>query len=87
MTDMIEVSMILIVALLASFVVLLVKKWGWAEWVQVHGNAFFSELFSCDLCMSFWAAVVICVIMAVVTADTRYILLPILTTPLTRMMV
>ena len=84
---MIEVSMILIVALLASFVVLLVKKWGWAEWVQVHGNVFFSELFSCDLCMSFWAAVVICVIMAVVTADTRYILLPILTTPLTRIMV
>ena len=85
--DMIDVSMILIVSLLAAFVVLLVKKWGWAEWVQVHGNEFFARLFSCDLCMGFWSAVVICMMIAVVTGDTRYVLLPVLTTPLTRMMV
>ena len=31
-------EMILAVALVAAFVVLLVKKWGWAEWMQIHGD-------------------------------------------------
>ena len=54
-----RLDIIVLVALAAAFVVLLAKKWGIAEWYQVHGDAFTSRLFSCDLCMSFWASVLV----------------------------
>ena len=88
---MIELSYILevavFVALLAAMMVLLVKKWGIAEWMQIHGDKFLSRLFSCDLCMSFWAAM--CFALAVVSIhdDALWLLLPFLTTPITRMLV
>lgn len=77
----------ILIALGAAFVVLLIKKWGIAEWVQVHGNGFFSKLFSCDLCMSFWAAVVLSVITAIMVGDVWIFSLPMFTTPITRMLV
>ena len=81
------IELMILIALGAAFVVLLIKKWGIAEWVQVHGNGFFSKLFSCDLCMSFWAAVVLSVITAIMVGDVWIISLPMFTTPITRMLV
>ena len=52
MTELLTITMM--IALAAAFVVLLVKKWGIAEWMQIHGDSFTSKLFGCDLCMSFW---------------------------------
>ena len=77
-------SIVVIVALLAAFIVLLVKKWGWAEWMQVHGDRIMSKLFSCDLCMCFWASV-LCVIIATIWVDeVRMMAVPFLSTPLAR---
>ena len=88
---MIELSYILelavFVALLAAMMVLLVKKWGIAEWIQIHGDNFLSKLFSCDLCMSFWAAMCFAVVLCCVFDDAGWLLLPFLTTPVTRMLV
>ena len=75
------------VALLAAMMVLLVKKWGIAEWIQIHGDKFVSKLFSCDLCMSFWAAMCFAVVICCVFDDAGWLLLPFLTTPVTRMLV
>ena len=75
------------VALLAAMMVLLVKKWGVAEWIQIHGDKFLSKLFSCDLCMSFWAAMCFSLAVASIHDDALWLLLPFLTTPLTRMLV
>ena len=75
------------VALLAAMMVLLVKKWGIAEWIQIHGDKFLSKLFSCDLCMSFWAAMCFAVVLCCVYDDAGWLLLPFLTTPVTRMLV
>lgn len=75
------------VALLAAMMVLLVKKWGVAEWIQIHGDKFLSKLFSCDLCMSFWAAMCFAVVLCCVFDDAGWLLLPFLTTPVTRMLV
>ena len=75
------------VALLAAMMVLLVKKWGIAEWIQIHGDKFLSKLFSCDLCMSFWAAMCFAVVLCCVFDDAGWLLLPFLTTPVTRMLV
>ena len=80
-------KLIILVALLAAFIVLLVKKWGWAEWMQIHGDKFLSKLFSCDLCMSFWAGLFISFAFVCWYDDPIYILLPIFTTPVTRMLV
>ena len=75
------------VALLAAMMVLLVKKWGIAEWIQIHGDKFLSKLFSCDLCMSFWAAMCFAVVLCCIYDDAGWLLLPFLTTPVTRMLV
>lgn len=84
---MVGLTEIVMVALAAAMVVLLVKKWGWAEWMQVHGDRITSRLFSCDLCMSFWAAMLVIVAVCFWRNDTDLLWLPFITTPLTRMMV
>ncbi len=81
------IELMILIALGAAFVVLLIKKWGIAEWVEVNGNGFFSKLFSCDLCMSFWASVVLSVITAIGVGDVWLIFLPVFSTPITRMLV
>ena len=78
---------IVLVALAAAFVVLLVKKWGINEWMQIHGDKYIAQLFSCDLCMSFWAAVILSMAVALVTDCGIYMAVPIFSTPITRMLV
>jgi len=80
-------EVIVLVALMAAFIVLLVKKWGFAEWMQIHGDKFLSKLFGCDLCMSFWAALVVCLILACWFDDNQLFFIPMFTTPITRMLV
>lgn len=84
---MISMYYVAVISLIAAFIVLLIKKWGWAEWVQVHGNKVLSQLFSCDLCMSFWAAVLVSIIMVLATGNSALIFVPVLSTPITRMLV
>ena len=81
------VELIIMVALAAAFVVLLIKKWGWAEYIQIHGDKYLSKLFSCDLCMSFWGAMVICLFLCCWEDEMFYLFLPMFTTPITRMLV
>ena len=78
---------VVLVALLAAFVVLLVKKWGIAEYWQIHGNDFVAKLFSCDLCMSFWACVIVSLVATVALGDVRMMAVPFMAMPITRMMV
>lgn len=82
-----KLCFIVMVALMAAFVVLLVKKWGLAEWMQIHGDAVTSKLFSCDLCMGFWANFFITLIVMCVTDDASLIVTPMMATPITRMLV
>ena len=75
------------VALMAAFVVVLLKKWGIAEWMQVHGNGFVSQLFSCDFCMSWWASVIIAIAGVLLLNDAAFLLAPVLATPIARYIV
>lgn len=77
----------MVVSLAAAFIVLLVKKWGVAEWMQIHGDDFSRKLFSCDLCMSFWASCAVCVVLILFGCGMHVLLFPILSTPVTRMLV
>ena len=81
------IESVVLVALLAAFVVLLVKKWGIAEYWQIHGNDFVAKLSSCDLCMSFWACVIVSVVATVALGDVRMMAVPFMAMPITRMLV
>ena len=78
---------IIIIALLGAFILSPLFKWGVVEYVQVHGNKFFSKMFSCYFCLSWWVSVVLCVVALALTGNTQYIYIPVLSTPLTRIMI
>lgn len=79
--------MAVLVALMAATIVLLVKKWGIAEWLQIHGDRISSRLFACDLCMTFWASVIVVIIASAFTEDPHLVAVPFLSMPIARMMV
>ena len=81
------IEKVILTALLAAFVVLLVKKWDIAEYCQIHGNDFVAKLFSCDLCMSFWACVFVSLVATVALGDVMMMAVPFMAMPITRMMV
>jgi p-aminobenzoyl-glutamate transporter AbgT len=72
-----------IVALLAAFILLLLRKWRVIEWMQVHGNDFFSEMALCNFCLSWWVSVFLSLICVVITGDLTLLLIPFCSTPLT----
>lgn len=80
------ISYIIIISLLAGFVIMLLRKWGVVEWVQVHGNDFFSKMFSCDFCLSWWVSLTISVIVFLVTRDALVLSAPFGSTMLTRIL-
>lgn len=77
---------VLLVALLATFVDLLLKKIEVVKWVRINGNAFFSEMFNCDFCLSWWTCLLICIIMAIITQNFQYLFLAPFSTPITRIL-
>jgi len=77
----------LIVALLAAFALLLARKWGGIEWLQVHGDRLLAEMANCSLCLSWWACVAVSFVFAVILLDVRWLVLPFLATPITRVLI
>ena len=69
---------------LTSWVVILLKKWGVIEWVQVHGNAFFVKLASCDFCLNFHCAWMLMLVVAVLTGEWILLAVPFLSTTIGR---
>lgn len=86
-SNMFETSiliLIVLVALSAAFIILLLKKLGFVEWMQVHGDKITSQLFGCDFCMSFWTAMLLCAVICAFNDDARMMIVPLFSTPLTR---
>ena len=73
-----------IVALCVAFFVTLLHKWGFVEYMQIHGDDFLHKLFSCDFCISFWISAVIALFLVAVFTDISLLLIPILSTPLAK---
>lgn len=76
----------LLVAMVAAFAIQLADKWGVLERVQVHGSRFFSKMFGCYFCLSWWAGVALSVIAAILAGVWLYLLVPFVSTPITRKM-
>lgn len=76
--------MLIVVSLLSTFILLLMYKWGIIEWVQMHGNKFFSNMFNCQFCLSFWVSVILSVIAYFFTENYLTLGIPFLATPIIR---
>lgn len=78
------VTMTLIVALIAAFLLLAAYKTGIVEYLQVHGNKLVAEMAHCDFCMCWWLSVAVSIVFLVVTMDFLCFGIPFLSTPLAR---
>ena len=74
----------ILVALYATFILLLCYKLGIVEWLQVHGNSFVSKLAHCDFCMSWWLCLLITIVILGFTGDLHLLCVPIIATPIAR---
>lgn len=81
------VCYLVVVALVATFILILLQKWGVIEWVQVHGNKFFAEMFHCNFCLSFWLGFILSVFLALVTWNALLLLIPLCSTVITRRLI
>lgn len=71
---------------MAAFVILFLKKIKVVRYMQERGNEFISDLFSCDFCLSFWFSAIISVVMWLYFADSIFLIIPIFSTPITRIL-
>jgi len=76
----------LLTGCLTSWVVILLKKWGVIEWVQVHGNAFFGKLVSCDYCLNWWLSWCVVLVALVVTGEWWLVGVPFFSTTIGRLL-
>lgn len=74
----------IMIALVAAFVLSLLRKWGFIEWIQVHGNNFFANMFSCNFCLSFWFGLVLSILCVFISGDLTLLLVPVCSTTITR---
>lgn len=72
------------VALVAAFGLTLLRKWGVIEWVQVHGNNFFANMFNCDFCLSFWSGLVLSILCVFISGNPALLLVPVCSTVITK---
>lgn len=77
-------TIVVLVALLASFLVLLLTKWGVVEWMQVHGDTMLSKMASCSFCLSFWMCLLLTLVVVLGTDNALYMSVPFFATPITR---
>lgn len=75
---------IFVSAFAAAFLLGLLGKWGVVQWLQTHGNRFFSAMANCNFCLSWWSGVIVAVAIAAATGEAAMLLLPFCTTMLTR---
>ena len=78
------VCVMIFTACLSSWVICLLRKVGFIEWVQVHGNDFFHKLFSCDFCLSWWTCCVLTVLWMLVTGEVDMMYMPFIGTMISR---
>ena len=73
-------------ALASAFVLLLLRKQGAIEYMQVHGCKVISELANCNFCLSFWANLFLALILCAAMPTPIFMTIPIFATPITRIL-
>ena len=80
-------SALIYIALAAAFAILLIGKLGIRDSVIIKAPKLISQLFDCDFCLSFWVSVILAVILAIFFREMSIIFIPIISTPITRILI
>lgn len=75
------------IALAAAFAILLIGKLGIRDSVIIKAPKLISQLFDCDFCLSFWVSVILAIILAIFFREMSIIFIPIISTPITRILI
>lgn len=80
-------SALIYIALAAAFVILLIGKLGVRDEIITRAPKLISQLFDCDFCLSFWTSLILAIILAIFFNEMSIIFIPIISTPITRILI
>lgn len=76
------------IALGVTFMILVLMKTGLRYKVRdefdLQGISIIAKMIDCDLCLSFWLSVFLCIVQAAISGDITWLIIPIFSTPITR---
>lgn len=75
------------VANIAAFGILLIDKLEIRNEIIMQAPRLISKLFDCDFCLSFWFSLILAVIFAIIFSDPMLLFVPIISTPITRILI
>ena len=80
-------SALIVIAQAAAFIILLLGKLGVRDSIITRAPKLISQLFDCDFCLSFWTSAILAIILAILLNEMTILFIPILSTPITRILV
>jgi hypothetical protein len=80
-------SALIYIALAAAFVILLIGKLGIRDNIIAKAPKLISQLFDCDFCLSFWTSLILAIILAIFFREMNILFIPIISTPITRILI
>ena len=80
-------SALIYIALVAAFIILLIGKLGIRDSIIARAPKLISQLFDCDFCLSFWTSLILAIFLAIFFREMSIILIPIISTPITRILI
>lgn len=75
------------IALAAAFAILLIGKLGIRDNIIAKAPKLISQLFDCDFCLSFWTSLILAVILAIFFYEFSILFIPMISTPITRILI
>lgn len=82
------VAFIVVVALLSAFMILFMDRTGLRDTIIMEvPSKTLSELFDCDFCLGFWLSAILAISIAVYEGEPIYFIIPLFSTPITRILV
>lgn len=79
-------SALIYIALAAAFAILLAERLGIRDKIVAEAPKLISQLFECDFCLSFWTSLILAIILAIFFNEMSIIFIPIISTPITRIL-
>ena len=70
----------------AAFAILFAERLGVRDKIVAEAPKLISQLFECDFCLSFWTSLILAIILAIIFNEMSIIFIPIMSTPITRIL-
>lgn len=70
----------------AAFAILFAERLGIRDKIVAEAPKLISQLFECDFCLSFWTSLILAIILAIIFDEMSIIFIPIVSTPITRIL-